>query len=340
MHESRMIAEVVPPGCCAIENVRGSRMATPFAPPKPGSTPMMIPRMTPTNMSSRLSGDSATPNPCSSALTSSTRASLSRREHRRANPPARRSIESQCSLLRHCGKGHREPYFEDQEKCDADAYRDRRDFDPGVLAQVPHEVGDIERGRDVEPQICDQRDIHDRRHENRQYFLQLIARHERLGSERRVSQGTDKDRCAGGADEQADIEGKIAGLRPVLSPSGTQAVAVEYDQGAEQEYDGGDPDFNRLDRCRRTLLLAFHPLLDPPVPQSGVCGRVGCVPLASTRSYLARKPACFMSMMCRASSRATQASYSFPLKVVWLNAPVSRKLFQSGVSRTFFSMYT
>src|SRR6266581_3320823 len=72
MHESRMIAEVVPPGCCAIENVRGSRMATPFAPPKPGSTPMMIPRMTPTNISSRLSGDSATPNPCSSALTSST----------------------------------------------------------------------------------------------------------------------------------------------------------------------------------------------------------------------------------------------------------------------------
>ncbi len=72
MHESRMIAEVVPPGCCAIEKVRGSRMATPFAPPRPGSTPMMIPRMTPTNISSRLSGDSATPNPCISAFTSST----------------------------------------------------------------------------------------------------------------------------------------------------------------------------------------------------------------------------------------------------------------------------
>src|SRR6266571_6539928 len=270
MHESRMIAEVVPPGCCAIENVRGSRMATPFAPPKPGSTPIMIPRMTPTNISSRLSGDSATPNPCNSALTSSTSASPSRCEHRRANPPAQRSIESQCSLERPFGKGHREPYFEDQEKCDADTYRDGRDLDPRVLAQVPHEVGDVQGRGEIEAQRRDQYDIHDRRHENRQYFLQLLARHERFGGKRRVSQSTDEDRCAGGADEQADIKGKIAGLRPVVSPSGTQAVAVEYDEGAEEKYDDGDTDFHRPDRCRRMLLLASHPLLDPPVPQSGV----------------------------------------------------------------------
>jgi hypothetical protein len=52
MQESRMIAEVVPPWCCAIEKVSGSRMATPFAPPRPGSTPMITPRMMPTNISS------------------------------------------------------------------------------------------------------------------------------------------------------------------------------------------------------------------------------------------------------------------------------------------------
>jgi len=34
---------VVPPGDCAIEKVSGSRMATPFAPPRPGSTPMITP---------------------------------------------------------------------------------------------------------------------------------------------------------------------------------------------------------------------------------------------------------------------------------------------------------
>src|SRR6266576_121499 len=150
MHESRMIAEVVPPGCCAIENVRGSRMATPFAPPKPGSTPMMMPRTTPTNISSRLSGDSATPNPCISALTSSTQPPLGARA---AAGRVRRHgalVEPQRGLERPFGKRHREPYFEDQEKRDADAYRDRHDLDPGILAQVPHEVRDIERGCDVE----------------------------------------------------------------------------------------------------------------------------------------------------------------------------------------------
>ena len=53
-----MIAEVG-----GIVNVSGSRIAMPFAPPRPGSTPMMTPRLTPMNMSSRLNGVSATENP-------------------------------------------------------------------------------------------------------------------------------------------------------------------------------------------------------------------------------------------------------------------------------------
>src|SRR5579859_2307401 len=63
MHESRMIAEVVPPGCCAIENVSGSRIATPFAPPRPGSTPMITPSVMPASMRSRLNQDRATAKP-------------------------------------------------------------------------------------------------------------------------------------------------------------------------------------------------------------------------------------------------------------------------------------
>src|SRR6267378_7540596 len=173
MHESRMIAEVVPPGCCAIEKVRGSRMATPFAPPRPGSTPMMIPRMTPTNISNRLNGDSATPNPCISALISATQSPFGGAG---ADGSVRRHValvEPQRSLERPLGKRHREPYFEDQEKRDADSYRDRHDLDPGVLAQVPHEVGDIDSGCDVETQRRDHRHIHDRRYEDREYFLEL-----------------------------------------------------------------------------------------------------------------------------------------------------------------------
>ena len=44
-----MIAEVG-----GIVNVKGSRIATPFAPPSPGSTPMMVPRTMPTTATPRL----------------------------------------------------------------------------------------------------------------------------------------------------------------------------------------------------------------------------------------------------------------------------------------------
>ena len=49
-----MIADVAPPGCCAIVNVSGSRIATPFAPPRPGNTPISTPNVTPANMRARL----------------------------------------------------------------------------------------------------------------------------------------------------------------------------------------------------------------------------------------------------------------------------------------------
>src|SRR5258706_14872583 len=64
MHDSRMIAEVVPPGSCAMPKVSGSRIATPLAPPRPGSTPMMTPRITPANISAMFFSDSAMMNPC------------------------------------------------------------------------------------------------------------------------------------------------------------------------------------------------------------------------------------------------------------------------------------
>src|SRR3981081_968620 len=39
-----------------IENVNGSRIATPLAPPRPGSTPIMTPSMIPTSITRRLNG--------------------------------------------------------------------------------------------------------------------------------------------------------------------------------------------------------------------------------------------------------------------------------------------
>ena len=63
-----MIAEVAPPGVCAMPKVSGSRIATPLAPPRPGSTPMITPRITPVNISAMLVGVSATPKPCVECL--------------------------------------------------------------------------------------------------------------------------------------------------------------------------------------------------------------------------------------------------------------------------------
>ena len=51
-------------------NVNGSRIATPFAPPRPGSTPMMMPSTMPTIISNRLNGDRTTAKPWNSALSS------------------------------------------------------------------------------------------------------------------------------------------------------------------------------------------------------------------------------------------------------------------------------
>jgi hypothetical protein len=49
MQDSMMIAETGD-----IEKVSGRRIATPFAPPKPGSTPMTTPSRTPTIITRRL----------------------------------------------------------------------------------------------------------------------------------------------------------------------------------------------------------------------------------------------------------------------------------------------
>src|SRR5262245_56218366 len=68
MQESMMMADVG-----GMVNVSGSRMATPLAPPSPGSTPMMTPSRMPTSINATLYQESATLKPPMSELISSTR---------------------------------------------------------------------------------------------------------------------------------------------------------------------------------------------------------------------------------------------------------------------------
>src|SRR3970040_2101270 len=145
MQESRMIAEVWPSGVCAMPKVSGSRIATPFAPPRPGSTPMITPRITPVNMSARLVGVSATLKPCIRDWISSIA-----------------SAQAQQPLERALGQRHEEPHLEDQEQNDAVAYRDRADLPPRVLAEPAHEQRHEQHRGHVDADPAHQRDVHGR----------------------------------------------------------------------------------------------------------------------------------------------------------------------------------
>src|SRR5918999_3147733 len=124
MQESRMIAEVAPPGVCAMPKVSGSRMATPLAPPRPGSTPMITPRMTPVNISAMLIGVSATPKPCISAWISSM------------------SVQTNERLNRPLGQRHLEPDLENHVEHDHRHQADGNDFPPWIFAEPAHEKAD------------------------------------------------------------------------------------------------------------------------------------------------------------------------------------------------------
>src|SRR5688500_11084029 len=130
MQESRMMAEVAPPGCCAIWKVRGSRIATPFAPPSPGSTPISTPRLTPASISIRLNHVRATAKPHLSEWISCMRRYLA---------------EAEQGFDRTLGQRHLEPDLEHEEEDDHHADGHRGDLGPRVLAKDAHEERDEDR---------------------------------------------------------------------------------------------------------------------------------------------------------------------------------------------------
>src|SRR5918911_4444497 len=99
-----MIAEVGD-----IEKVSGRRIATPLAPPRPGSTPITTPRMMPTNMNATFFSVSATTKPCRSDSIS-----------------AMRGLgETQGRFQRAFGQRHEEPHLENEKEHHARADRHR-----------------------------------------------------------------------------------------------------------------------------------------------------------------------------------------------------------------------
>src|SRR5215212_5875156 len=114
-----MIAEVG-----GIVNVSGRRMATPFAPPSPGSTPMIVPSAMPTTAMNRLNGVTATWNP-----------------RKRFSRPI--ASEPQPGLERPLRHREQEPALEDDEREQRHAEREHGDGDPSVVADPAHVDADV-----------------------------------------------------------------------------------------------------------------------------------------------------------------------------------------------------
>src|SRR5689334_24378797 len=163
MQESRMMAEVAPPGVCAMVKVSGSRMATPLAPPRPGSTPMITPRITPMNMNSRFFSENATAKPPARAWISAT------------------SAHPEQSFDGTLGQRHQKPALEDQEERHRGADTDGEHLPPGELAQPAHEEGDEHDRGDIDADRGDRSHVDRGRNQHRQHHFQLLGMDEEIG---------------------------------------------------------------------------------------------------------------------------------------------------------------
>src|SRR5215217_8088521 len=114
MQDSMMIAEVGD-----IVKVSGSRMATPLAPPSPGSTPMSTPSVMPTIMRSRFIGVRMTLKPWNSALSSV----MAVRDGPVFGGDAASVAEEGERVQPALGERHLEPHLEHQEEHDRDDER-------------------------------------------------------------------------------------------------------------------------------------------------------------------------------------------------------------------------
>src|SRR5262245_31694682 len=166
MQESMTMAEVG-----SIVKVSGSRIATPFGPPRPGSTPTKIPSSSPTIISDSVFQVSSTPKPCSRRV----KASIAR-----LSSSVLAAEEPLDGSLGHDdveGDVERDEHREREHEGGDDALP-RRD-----APDEAHEARDQQEARDVEAEPLHQHAKQQRRHEDLQYAPELIAaQDERLRS--------------------------------------------------------------------------------------------------------------------------------------------------------------
>src|SRR5262249_14069267 len=185
----------------SIVKVSGSRIATPFGPPRPGSTPTKMPSTSPTIISTSVFQVRSTVKPCSSRP----KASIALIPEERLERSLRHDdVEGDVEGDEH---GEREQQRRKQRLPQRDAADDR------------HETGDQQEVCAVEPEPLGEKAEQYGRHEYLHDPAQLRARHERVVLPRTGQDHADQTEQARAAEQDRKIEWEIAGLRTIGGPA-------------------------------------------------------------------------------------------------------------------------
>src|ERR1700744_5639250 len=131
-------------------NVSGSRIATPFGPPRPGSTPTKMPSTRPTIISDSVFQVSRTAKPCRSRPKASMRAGPLVAEGRFERPLRHDDVE-------HDVEGDEHDRGEDEGG--------HQRLPHGDLADQAHETRNQKKARDIQPEELGEQAEQQRRHE-------------------------------------------------------------------------------------------------------------------------------------------------------------------------------
>src|SRR5262245_16754358 len=221
MQESITIADVG-----SMVNVSGSRIATPFGPPRPGSTPTKIPSTSPTIISDNVLKVSSTSKPCHRSWSASI-------------------LEPEPALDRALRHDHVERDVEGHEhRTREDEAREQR-LPPGDAADIAHEARDEEEARDVDAEPLREQAEDERRDEHLQHPPQLVAVDERGFSPLAVEERLREAEQARSGEQKRQVEGEVARLWPVGSPAGSALPVVPPHQRREGEEEDGNDDVDR-----------------------------------------------------------------------------------------------
>src|SRR5712664_1407325 len=238
MHDSITMADVG-----SMVNVSGSRIATPFGPPSPGSTLTKMPSTSPTIIRRSVFHVSRTAKPC-------------------INKP-KASIED-LSWFPHGlvaeGRFERSLRHDDVKRDIEGHEHDRREEEGGKQrfpqrypADHSHEGGDQQKTRDIKPKKLHSQTEQQRRNEHRHDAPELRTCDEGSRSLLARQEGSDEAIEAGAGEDYRQIKREIAGLRTGRIPrnAGAPVVKTERQRQRQEQQRNRDVDDTSIGYCRR-----------------------------------------------------------------------------------------